>query len=49
MAYGVTTRMYLVPEPARPQPVPERSSNAWRLLGPDERLRVIDRHLRTAA
>lgn len=49
MAYGVTTRMFLVPEPVRPRPVVDTTSHAWRLLGPDERLKAIDRHLKSAA
>lgn len=49
MAYGVTTRMFLVPEPATPPLPSERSHSAWRLLNADQRLKAIDLVLKNAA
>lgn len=49
MAYGLSTRMFLVAEPAPPRdPAPASPSAAWRLLPRDARLAAVDRHLRAA-
>ncbi|GLR46924.1 hypothetical protein [Sphingomonas astaxanthinifaciens] len=49
MAYGVTTRMYLAAEPARPAQAVSHAAALWRQLEPKARLEAVERTLRTAA